>query len=345
MGLPWIANKETGNREISRQMAKRRCNKEGCYAPDDFCIEQAAPLHERCIHFDKTEDTSELAESSKKPATTSIPWTGEWLQPKQLKLLTHRGTPKIVGLVGSSGAGKTTYLAMLYTLLFNGKRIKQWDFAGSYTLNGWELQAKTLQVQEDGTVRNPDATPSSKDFYSLYHLAMRHESFLNDILFADSSGEVFSKWADNINDPTAENARWIYDNAHAFLFFVDCEAIIKQRGRAKRDIVQLAEQVKRGLRGRPVVILWSKADLAEQMRENIVDSIKRNLSDTFPGAVSLEISNYSKSDSDQLCHINNVDAAQIILDQLDNPVPLNIEPTSIQSNDFFLLYRGSYGNK
>lgn len=278
-------------------------------------------------------------------AVTPIPWTGEWLQPKKLGVVTHRGTPRIIGLVGSSGAGKTTYLAMLYTLLFNGKRIENWDFAGSYTLNGWELQAKTLQVQEDGTVRNPDATPSDKDFYSLYHIALRHDGYLHDILFADSSGEVFSKWADNVNDPAAENARWIYDNAHAFLFFVDCEAIIKQRGRSRRDIVQLAEQVKSGLRGRPVVIVWSKADLADQMRKNIVEAIKRSLSETFPGAASLEISNYSKSDSDQLCHINNVDVAKTVLDQLANPQPLHIAPTAVQTDDFFFLYRGSYGSK
>jgi len=300
-------------------MGKRKCIKEGCHAPDHFCLELAGPLHEKCQNFITAEALEIQAETAKKPVSaTSIPWTGEWLQPEQLDLLTHRGTPRIIGLVGSSGAGKTSYLAMLYSLLFNGKRLENWDFAGSYTLNGWELQAKTLQVQEDGTVRNPNATPSDTDFYSLYHLALRHDSFLHDILFADSSGEVFSKWADNVNDPAAENARWIYDNAHAFLLFVDCEAIIEQRGRARRDIVQLVEQVKRGLRGRPVVIVWSKADLAKLMRENIVEAIKESLAVTFPEAVSLEISNYSKSDSDQLCHINNLGVVKTVLDQRAN---------------------------
>ncbi|MDX8126750.1 hypothetical protein QLH52_05615 [Methylomonas sp. OY6] len=327
-------------------MAKRRCNKDDCYAPDDFCLELAGPLHEQCQFFEKVGVVEAPAKAVKRSAVAkSIPWTGEWLRPDQLDLLTHRGTPRIIGLVGSSGAGKTTYLAMLYLLLFNGKRIENWEFAGSYTLNGWELQAKTLQIQEDGSIRNPDATPSDKDFYSLYHLALRHDGFLNDILFADSSGEVFSKWADNVNDPAAENARWIYDNAHAFLLFVDCEAIIEQRGRAKRDIVQLAEQVKRDLRGRPVVIVWSKADLAEQMRGNIVEVIRRSLSETFPGAVSLEISNYSKSDSDQFCHINNVGVAKTVLNHLANPQPLQITPTAIQTDDYFFLYRGRYGSK
>lgn len=327
-------------------MAKRRCNEKGCYAPDDFCLELAGPLHEQCRFFDKVGATEAPAKTEKRSlAVTSIPWTGEWLRPEQLDLMAHRGSPRIIGLVGSPGAGKTTYLAMLYSLLFNGKRIENWDFAGSYTLNGWELQAKTLQVQEDGSVRNPDATPSDKDFYSLYHLALRHNGFLHDILFADSSGEVFSKWADNVNDPVAENARWIYDNAHAFLLFVDCEAIIKQRGKAKRDIVQLAEQVKRGLRGRPVVVVWSKADLVEHMRENIVEAIRSSLAETFPGAVSLEISNYSKSDSDQLCHINNVGVANTVLNHLATPKPLQITPAAIQTDDFFFLYRGCNGNK
>lgn len=327
-------------------MAKRGCTKQGCYAPDDFCLELAGPLHEQCQFFLKAGTTETSATSAKRSAAaTSIPWTGEWLHPDQLDLLTHRGSPKIIGLVGSSGAGKTTYLAMLYSLLFNGKRIENWDFAGSYTLNGWELQAKTLCVQEDGTVRNPDVTPSDKDFYSLYHLALRHDDFLHDILFADSSGEVFSKWADNVYDPAAENARWIYSNAHAFLFFVDCEAIIEQRGRARRDIVQVAERVKSGLRGRPVVIVWSKADLAENMRRNIVEAIERSLSEAFPGAISLEISNYSKSDSDQLCHINNIGVAKTVLNLLANPQPLSIEPASNQTDDLFFLYRGSYGSK
>jgi hypothetical protein len=330
-------------------MAKRRCSKEYCHAPEDFCQELGAPLHEQCSYFDKADSKDAPTKTDKKTRDfKTIPWTGECLQPDELDLLSHRGTPKIIGLVGSSGAGKTTYLAMLYSLLFNGKRIERWDFAGSITLEGWELQAKTLQVQDDGTIRNPDATPSDKDFYSLYHLALRNDGFLHDILFADSSGEVFVKWADNVEDPAAENARWIYKNAHAFLFFVDCEAVINQRGRAKRDIVQLAEQVKKRLGDRPVIIVWSKADLANQMRKErktVVESIERRLSEIFPGASSLKISNYSKSDSDQLCHINNIGVTESVLNQIAQSKPLQISPTGAATDDFFLLYRGSYGSK
>lgn len=327
-------------------MAKRRCSKESCYAPDHFCFELAGPMHEKCKFFINSEAKNASGKSTKKMTlNNSIPWTGEWLRPEQLNLLTHRGSPKIIGLIGSSGAGKTTYLAMLFSLLFNGKRIEGWDFAGSYTLNGWELQAKTLQVQEGSTVRNPDATSSDRDFYSLYHLALRHEGFLHDLLFADSSGEVFSKWADNVKDPAAENARWIYENSHAFILFVDCEAIIEQLGSANLDMAQLAGQLKNGLGNRPVVIVWSKADLVDKLPKKIAEAIKQNLAETFPEAVSLELSNYSKSDSDELCQINNIGVVKTVLDLLTNLQPLRIAPASVRTDDFFFLYRGSHGSK
>ncbi|MFY0591969.1 TRAFAC clade GTPase domain-containing protein [Roseivirga sp.] len=327
-------------------MARRQCSKEGCHAPEHFCQELGTPDHLLCEHFIADVQQEKPKEfSTKNKVTSSIPWSGDFLQPDEIDLLAHRGTPKIVGLIGSSGAGKTTYLAMLYTLLFNGKQIKDWDFAGSYSLSGWELQAKTLQIEENGKVRHPDATPSDKDFYSLYHLALRSKNHLHDILLADSSGEVFSKWADNVNDPSAENARWIYEHSQGFLFFIDCQAVIEQRGSARLEIVQLAEQVKKGLNNRPIVLLWSKADLADGMKSNIVESIETRLKMLFPDAISLQISNYSKSDSDELCHINNLKGTESLLNQIDNPQPLTIVPMETESNEFFFKYRGSYGSK
>lgn len=327
-------------------MARRQCSKEGCHAPEDFCQEFGTPEHLLCEHFMAgVQQEKSTGTTAKNKTRSTIPWSGDFLQPGEIDLLAHRGTPKIIGLIGSSGAGKTSYLAMLYTLLFKGKPIEGWEFAGSYTLSGWELQAKTLQVEESGRVRHPEATPSDKDFYSLYHLALRHQSHLHDVLFADSSGEVFSKWADNVQDPSAENARWIYEKSQGFLFFIDCHAIIDHRGKARQSIVQLAEQLKRRLNDRPIVLLWSKADLAEGMRANIVDSIETSLRTLFPGAVSLHISNYSKSDSDELCHINNLKGTGSLLNQMDNPKPLIVTPMETEASDFFFKYRGSYGHK
>ena len=68
-------------------MAKRVCVKEGCYAPDDFCLELAGPLHEQCQFFVEAEAIDAPAKAAKKiAAARSIPWTGEWLRPEQLAL-------------------------------------------------------------------------------------------------------------------------------------------------------------------------------------------------------------------------------------------------------------------
>ncbi len=324
-------------------MGRPRCSQEGCNAPIDFCLETATPNYQQCRHF--REHQEQKSEERKNINTNAIPWTGQALQPDQIPLLSHRSNPKIIGLVGSSGAGKTTYLAMLYTLLYNGKRINSWNFAGSYTLTDWELQAKSLQIKDNGKVPYPDTTPSAPDFYSLYHLALRNKGHLHDVLFADSSGEVFYKWSINIDDPSASNARWIYEQAHGFLFFIDCEAIIEKRGVAKADILQLAEQVKSGLNDRPITLLWSKADMVNEIRPNIKEAIEIGLKELFPHAISLQISNYSKSDSDQLCHINNLQACELILESLNTPQSLTVIPTMGNNSDLFFQFRGSYGSK
>lgn len=325
-------------------MGKQNCSFEDCMAPISFCKENANPHYQQCEYFNKSVSSSPKDKSEKK-GTTSIPWSGQALQPNDIEILSHRSTPKIIGLVGSSGAGKTTYLAMLYTLLFNGKKIEGWDFAGSYTLAEWELQAKSLQIKDDGTAKYPASTPSTPDFYSLYHLALRNKSALHDVLFADSSGEVFSKWSVNIEDLGAENARWIYEHSHAFIFFIDCSAIIEKRGVAKRDIILLAEQLNSGLKNRPILILWSKGDLVNQIRPNIQEAIESGLSTLFPNALTLQISNYSKSDSDELCHTNNLKTIQLILDFLSVPQSIMITPQVEPVNDYFFQYRGSYDYK
>lgn len=324
-------------------MGKLKCSLDGCHAPDALCKKTATPNYQQCEHFTNLDTSSKVKNNQNNSRT--IPWTGQALQPNQIELLSHRSAPKIIGLIGPQEAGKTSYLAMLYTLLYNGKRIANWDFAGSYTLREWELQAKSLQVKDNGKVAYPDTTPSTPDFYSLYHLALRNDGHLHDILYADSSGEVFYKWSMNIDDAGAENARWIYEHSNGFLFFVDCEAVIKERGKAKKNIMQLAEQVKAGLNGRPINIIWSKADLIEEIRPNIKESIINGLSDLFPGATSLEVSNYSKTDSDQLCHINNLRATEIMLNNFIVPQRIRIIPVGNETTDYFFLYKGSYGTK
>ncbi|MBO3273508.1 TRAFAC clade GTPase domain-containing protein, partial [Hymenobacter defluvii] len=154
-------------------------------------------------------------------------------------------------------AGKSSFLGMLHSLLLRGHGLTHYTFAGSLTLLGWEELAVALRFHR-GQSTDQAATPSDPTYYSLLHWALRRgDGRLCDVLFPDASGEVFSQWAINQADSNAENVRWIHQYADAFIFFVDCEALILRRGAAVSNLVDLAGRLAQGLNGRPVVIAWS----------------------------------------------------------------------------------------
>ena len=279
--------------------------------------------------------------STKKDEGTVIPWNGTELVPEKIELLAHRSSPLIIGLVGAAGAGKTSYLGILYTLLFNGRRFKDWNFAGSYTLIAWEAQAKGLKIGTNGKVSFPKTTPAQPDYYSLYHLALKKDRQLHDVLFADSSGEVFTKWASDIDSSEAENAKWIYKNSNGFIFFVDCDALITERGRARNRASQLAAQISANLQNRPVIIVWSKADKMQEIPPVIKESVDILLQHNFPASSQFVISNFSSSAEDELCYVNNIAATETLLNSLNVTEKFKILPVLPFSNDFFFNYHGS----
>ncbi|KAA3638070.1 MAG: hypothetical protein DWQ02_05645 [Bacteroidetes bacterium] len=324
---------------------RERCQEPGCNAPKGLCKKFTNQEFLKCPSYNKSNKEEKASQMQSKGQITTIPWSGVALQPSEISLVSHRSSPKIIGIIGAASAGKTSYLGMLYTLLFNGKKFEQWCFAGSYTLIAWETLAKYLRIQSNGQPEFPEPTPSNPDFYSLYHLALRKENHFYDILFADSSGEVFTLWAGNIHDENAVNAQWIYQQSHAFIFFIDSEAIIKEKGVAKRKISQLASQVKADLNNRPIVIVWSKADLLDQALSNIKSAIEDVIAKQFPKALSIKISNFSETDPDTLCHVNNLRVTEYLLNELSQPQTMKISPDLGETKDFFFKYQGSYGNK
>jgi hypothetical protein len=317
-----------------------KCIDLDCDAPKAFCKKLLSPNYQECDSWRKLSD---IQTSSKKTSTegTAIPWSGMELTPDTINILSHRSVPLIIGLIGAANAGKTSYLGILYTLLFNGRQFNHWRFAGSYTLIAWESQAKGLKIQSNGKVSFPHSTPAQPDYYSLYHLALKKESKLYDILFADSSGEVFTKWAAETDNSEAENAKWIYENSHTFIFFVDCEALINGRGRARNNLLQLAGQVSANLNKRKVIVVWSKADRITEVPPTIKLAVDNLLKDNFPDAPTFLISNFSKSADDDLCYVNNLAASETAFDSMILIEKLELYPRLPQSSDFFFNYHGS----
>jgi len=307
-----------------------------------LCLEHASHDHPKCEHWLESQVSEEEAQSSKTGVRPrSLPWTGEPFLPVDIDIVSQRSTPLIIGMVGSADAGKTSYLGMLYTLLFNGFKFNRWSFSGSYTLAAWETLAQYLRIRSNGSVAFAPPTPSNPDYYSLYHLAMKKDGILRDVLFADSSGEVFKLWSENTEDQNAENARWIYEKSTGFIFMVDCKALIDRKGAAKNEIVQMAEQLAANLNGRPVAVVWSKSDEIDHIRGNIKESLTEDLFHLLGAAQVFEVSNFSKSDSDVLCHENNIAVTEYLLDELNKTKKIILELNSCESNNVFLNYAGA----
>lgn len=187
-----------------------------------------------------------------------MPWTGDAFTIEELSKVTYRNTPVIIGIVGKVDAGKTTYLAMLFTLLLRGTKFKEFDFCGTKTINAWDSLYQKLKIQQEG-VMFPEPTPAQ--YIRLLHLALRNKAKrLKDIFISDASGEVFSIWSKNRNDTNTENARWVYEHSNAFILFIDCEDLISRKALARDEIIDMAQMLKHDLKGRPVVAVWSKSD-------------------------------------------------------------------------------------
>lgn len=120
---------------------------------------------------------------------TRLPWSGAALGTAGLPFLTARGEPRLLALVGSHNAGKTTLLGSWYQLIGRSGRVDGADFAGSYTLEGWEAVAHALRW-DGGAPRFPAHTSSGAGrLPGLLHLALRPKGGrLTDFLFADAPG-------------------------------------------------------------------------------------------------------------------------------------------------------------
>ena len=325
---------------------RNKCSKPDCPAPKGLCLEYASPDYQKCEYWlrNKTDQSVEKQKTVNKKVH-SLPWAGESFQPTDIEIVSQRSAPLIIGMVGSADAGKTSYLGMLYTLLFNGKKLEHWQFAGSCTLAAWETLAQYLKIQPDGNIEFAPPTPSNPDFYSLYHFALKRGDLFRDVLFSDSSGEVFKDWSVDVQDPNAENARWIYEKSSAFIFMIDSVALVNRRGAAKAEIVQIAEQLVANLKDRPVAVVWSKADKIDNVRENIRNALEEDLAQVFVDSQVFQVSNFSRSDADTLCHKNNLAVTEYLLEQLNEPKPIKLIPKVGVSYDLFFNYRGTYGNE
>lgn len=314
-----------------------KCKLPECPAPDLKC-HLGNEDFTKCENFVSIgNEKKTVKENPSEPNKSSLEWTGEALTVEELRLISSRSSPIIIGVIGNAGAGKTTFLAMLYTLLLSGKKLDDYSFAGTKTILGWDGLYHRLKFSKGG-VSFPQPTSVSSN--RLYHFALRNEELqLKDVLFADASGEVFSSWSVNQNDENAENARWIYSNSNAFLLFIDCKALLENKNVAKKEVLLIARRLTDDLRNRPVIAVWSKSDKKKEVLPLIKKTLKIELENLFSNYSEIEISNFLEPGPDELVHINNLAAINWLLEKIMVPSSPDLSLKEIVSDDIFINYK------
>ncbi len=316
-----------------------KCSNPECAAPIN--CHEGKDNHEECEFWIK-QAVLKPAKSfaTQKPGkAANFPWSGEAFKVGEISQVSTRSSSIILGIVGKADAGKTTFLAMLYTLLLKGGEFEAFNFAGSKTIKTWDELYHKLKIQKD-KVKFPDPTPA--EYIRLLHLALRDaKGRLKDILLSDASGEVFSIWSQKREHENAENARWIYKHANAFILFIDCVDLIQRKNLAKTEIIDLAQMLQYNLQDRPVIAVWSKSERKPEIHPKIKESLKEELKNLFTNYNEIDISNFSSSDPDILVHKNNISVLDWLFFEIFNhrlgDLPENNEPIK---RDIFLNYKG-----
>ncbi|MGM5034951.1 TRAFAC clade GTPase domain-containing protein [Tardiphaga sp. 803_E3_N1_3] len=250
--------------------------------------------------------------------------------------------PIVIGVIGPQNAGKTTLLAAWYMLLgrgladLNGKL-----FAGSYTLSGWEAVAGAMRWSPGQPPRFPPHTTSRGGRApGLLHLTLRDpdRGRSADFLFTDAPGEWFQKWALNTDSQEGVGARWVSENADAFLVVADREALSGgSMGSARSALQLIAKRLGAEYRGRPVALVWTKADVT--IAQDMVQTVRTAVTREMPDAVEFSVSVVADADVDPLMNKGNglVDLLRWAVETKRAAVEL--PPPVVSSQDPLFIYR------
>lgn len=270
----------------------KSCEQPHCY-PEDTNCKMGNRLSE-CPHYKRR--ANEGAEAPVVPGDgEGVPWTGSAFGLDDLAWLASRQRPLLYAPVGAHSVGKTTFLASLYIGLCRGILPAKHEFVGSFTFGGWEKLAAYVRHAPDGIGPGfPPHTPVTENrLPGWLHIGLRRaDGLVRDVLFADTPGEWFSRWAIHAESEAAVGARWVARHADGFLFFVDSDGLA---GPDRRNIVErtelLAERLSGVLRGRPVCIVWAKSD--KDIRQQIRSDVETALQKAFPKANHFQTSVHS----------------------------------------------------
>lgn len=314
------------------------CRLDNCF-PDIRCAD-GEKHKEDCPNWNAKNNKSDRTEERLNEGNANLlAWSGNSMGLADLPILFERTNTIQIGSVGEANSGKTTFLGLLYLLLNDGQFIRNWDYSNSYSLFGWEYIANYLRYQAGD---KPEFPPHTSSFdgrdVGLLHLGLKRDNILQDVTFTDVPGEWFSNWSTDANDKGSGNAPWIHERSRGFILFIDCEGLVNEPGKYRLGTRMLIHRLKNDLNNRPVAVLWSKADMYDQIGENQQRIIQREL-ERLPNRKEFKISIHHGKGSTY--HKNILNSINWLLNELSNDTnKVQFEFSTVESDDFFISYRG-----
>lgn len=240
-------------------------------------------LHENCPSWRSSQTEDATANSASELAAAEVSWTGNAMGSGDLFSLVPRAQHRLIGVLGAQDSGKTTLLTASYTQLLLGQQLADTHFSGSRTLGAWEALASWMRF--DDAARPPTFPPHTSRntgrVPGLLHFALRNPGGeFRDILLTDAPGEWFKDWAQNEADTQAAGARWVVEQADAFILLADCDKLSgKARGPTRDNLRALIERLGCHAANRPVLLVWAKSDkpVPENLRNQIQATLKKEL--------------------------------------------------------------------
>lgn len=268
------------------------CPHANCHAPETTCA-IGEPSLDRCEHWQgAAADDAELVKIESIDDAL-LPWTGNSMGGSDIAFVAARSNAKLVAIIGAESAGKTTLLAAWYLLTSRGRHPYSQRFCGSYSLGGWENIASSLRWSRPSGPTFPAHTSSAAGRRpGLLHLAFRSDASLpTDLLFADTPGEWFSRWAVHRDAPEAEGAKWLVEHADVILLVADSQALAGQsRGVARGKLLEIIQRAGAEHKDRPVALVWTKSDI--EVPQALVDAVRLAAARHLPTHVEFHVSLY-----------------------------------------------------
>jgi hypothetical protein len=266
----------------------------------------------------------------------SVNWSGEPFGVIDLNIISQNKRPLIIGLIGPSDAGKTTFLATLYMLLRKGISLYSFSFAGSNTLTGWEKLAHSLTFKSDNEISwLPHTSTDTERFRGLLHVKFKKGKDYKDIIFTDAAGEWFKFWAEDETDERAIHAKWIDNNADAFILFADCKAFTNDKGEAKYLLSSLISRMYNTNNKRPVAFVWAKSDYL--LKDDLKNNYNKQIATNFALSTNFNVSVKNTEQHSEILKVIN----WIVLNE---SCRINLPEISVKNqDDFFFSIRQNYG--